>query len=94
MLCKAVHTSILLIMCITHFNLGATGLVGELLEVLGENVHLTTEPAGLRQGCLQGDGVLGVTEPGTQVRAHITVCISTTCNVLMDVFSSLQNFGC
>ena len=55
-------------------NLGATGLVGELLEVLGENTHLTTEPAGLCQGCLEGNGVLGVTEPGTQVRTRCWHC--------------------
>ena len=68
MLHKAVHSSILLVMCITHFNLAATGLVAEALKVPGESSHVTTGPAGLCQGRLQGNGVLGGTETGTQVR--------------------------
>ena len=45
----------------------ATGLIAVLLEVSGDSSNLKTEPARLCQGCLQGNGVLGDTEFGTQV---------------------------
>ena len=44
------------------------GFIGGLLEVPGESSHLKTEPAGLRQARLQGNGVLGDTELCAQVR--------------------------
>ena len=55
-------------MQVKRFNLVAAGLITGLFDIPRESRHLRTGPAELCQGCLQGDGVLGVTEPGTQVR--------------------------
>ena len=72
-----------------NFNLAATGLVGGLLEVLEESIHLTTGTAGLCQGCLQGNGVLGVTEPGTQVRIRAGIALrGQLSQVITVVFSA------
>ena len=63
-------------MFITHhssFHLVATGLIAGLLKVPKGRRHLRTEPAEFFQGHLQGNGVLGVTELGTQVRIRCSL---------------------
>ena len=59
---------ILLVMIEYYTHLAVTGLIAGLLEVPRENGDFKAESAGLCQGCLQGNGVLGVTGFCTQVR--------------------------
>ena len=53
----------------------ATGIIAGLLEVSEESRDFDCEPAGLYQGCLQGNGVLGVTEFGAQVKIGFSHCM-------------------
>ena len=46
----------------------SVGFIGGVPKVPGERSHLKTEPAGLCQARLQGNGVPGDTELCTQVR--------------------------
>ena len=71
------HACRLQVMWITqhsNFNLAAVGLIARLFDVPGESRHLPIRPTGLCQGHLQGNGVLGVKELGTQVRIRCLYC--------------------
>ena len=59
----------------SNFNLAAVGLIARLFDVPRESRHLPIRPTGLCQGHLQGNGVLGVKELGTQVRIGCLYCI-------------------